>query len=135
MLVWATMEFTPRTFLARLKQHLASWRPTVDELSHDYRDIRADFQGIFHRFPDLSRGLFLAALFVAGIGIGIGLKSVAEERVTIGHEDYHLIPAERLYALNALRTRALEEGAVLPLNEKRSYPACSILTGLDEEEL
>ena len=127
------MEFKPETLIARLKERFASWRPTVDEISHDYRDIRADFQGFFRRFPELSRTLFLAAIFVAGIAIGIGLKSAAKEHLTIGHADYRLVPAERLYALNTLREQALERGASLPLNEKQSYPACSVLTGLDDE--
>lgn len=127
------MEFNPQTLLARFKERFASWRPTVDEISHDYRDIRADFRGFFRRFPELSRTLFLAAILVAGTTLGIGLKSVAKEHLTIGHADYHLVPAERLYALNTLREQALEKGAALPLNEKQSYPACSVLTGLDEE--
>lgn len=133
MLACRAMEFNPQTLLARLKERLASWRPTVDEISHDYRDIRADFRSFFRRFPELSRTLFLAALLVAGTTLGIGLKSVAKEHLTIGHADYRLVPAERLYALNTLREQALEKGAALPLNEKQSYPACSVLTGLDEE--
>lgn len=127
------MEFIPKTFVARVKERLASWRPTVDELSHDYRDIRSDIRVFFRRFPELSRVLFLSLLFILGVSFGFGLKSLAKERLTIGHEDYHLVPAERLYALNTLREQALREGATLPVNEKQSYPACSVLTGLDEE--
>lgn len=127
------MELNLKTILARLKGHLTSLRPTMDGLSHDYRDIRADIWVFFRRFPILFRALLLAALFLVGLGIGIGLKSVAKEHVTIGHEDYRLVPVERLYALNALRETALEDGAALPVNEKQSYPSCSALTGLDEE--
>ena len=133
MLVWALMKFTPRISIDRIKELLASWRPTVSELSHDYRDIRIDVQGFLARFPALSRTIFFLALLVAGIGIGTGLKFIAKEKLTIGHEDYHLIPSERLYSLNTLRERAIQEGATLPVNEKRSYPACSVLSGLDEE--
>lgn len=133
MLVWATMEFTPQKILARFKEHLFSLRPTVEELSHDYRDIRTDFRGFFHRFPKVSRILLLSVFLVIGVGIGTNIKLVAKEHLTIGHEDYRLVPAERLYALNTLREEALERGASLPLNEKQSYPACSVLTGLDDE--
>jgi hypothetical protein len=126
------MEFTPETFIVRVKERLASWRPASDERSHDYRDIRAELKGLLRRFPELSRTFFLAALLVAGVGIGMGLKSVAKESLTIGHADYRLVPAERLYALNALREQALEAGATLPVNEQQSYPACSVLTDLDE---
>lgn len=126
------MEFTPQTILARVKKRLASLRPTVDELSRDYRDIQTDFRGLSRHFPRLSQRLFLSALLVIGVGVGAGLKLVAKERFTIGHEDYHLMPMERLYALNALRDAALEDGAALPVNERESYPACSLLTGLDE---
>jgi hypothetical protein len=127
------MKFTPRTSIGRIKELLASWRPTVSELSHDYRDIRIDFQGFLNRFPVISRTIFLLALLAAGIGVGTGLKLAAEERLAIGHEDYRLTPSHRLYSLNALRERAIEKGASLPVNEKRSYPACSVLSGLDEE--
>ena len=133
MLVWALMKFTPRISIDRIKELLASWRPTVSELSHDYRDIRIDVQRLFNRSPVLLRRLFLFALLVAGIGIGTGLKLMAKEKLTIGHEDYHLVPSERLYSLNTLREQALNGGATLPVNEKRSYPACSVLSGLDEE--
>lgn len=76
---------------------------------------------------------FVSVLLVVGIGIGIGLKSVAEKSLTIGHEDYHLVPTNRLYALNALREQALDDGAVLPISEERSYPACNLQNSLDEE--
>lgn len=126
------MELDLKTRIARLRERLVSWRPTVDELSHDYRDIRINFEGAFRRFPGLSRTLFLSALFVLSLGLGLGLKSFSEEYLAIGHGDYRLIPADRLYALNELRERALERGAVLPVSEQRSYPACSVLTDLDE---
>jgi hypothetical protein len=70
-------------------------------------------------------------LFVLSFGLGIGLKSAAHTVVTIGYADYRLMPAERLYDLNVLRERALENGATLPVQEKREYPACS-LSSLDD---
>lgn len=126
------MEFNPQTFIARLKERFVSWRPTVSEISHDYRDIATDFRTFFRRSSTLARGIFYAVLLLIGIGLGIGSKLAAESGLTIGHEDYRLVPAERLYALNALREQALEKGAALPVSEKRSYPACSVRIGLDE---
>lgn len=72
-------------------------------------------------------------LFVAGIAFGAGLKALSDGYLTIGHEDYRLVPTERLYALNELREQALEDGATLPVNEKKRYPACGLES--DETEL
>lgn len=70
---------------------------------------------------------WIGGLVLFGISVlaGFGLKSLAHGMFTIGHEDYRLIPAERLYALNALREQTLGAEASLTPDPAPTYPVCS----------
>lgn len=92
-------------------------------------DSRPD---IWHRLnrlvqPTPQTRLWIGGLALFGVSVlaGFGLKSFAHRTFTIGHEDYRLIPAERLYALNALREQALGTEASLTPDPVPTYPVCS----------
>ncbi len=132
MLVWPAMEKNPQKLAAWLREKIASWRPISPDTSlHPsslLRWIRVSLRPLPSQHQRVLRGMLL---FLLGIVIGIGVKSAAETRITIGHEDYRLIPPDQLYALNLLRNQALDRGVKIPLNEKKTYPAC--LTRFEEE--
>ena len=69
---------------------------------------------------------FWPLVFVIGLLIGIGAKTLAESSITIGHEDYKLTEATELYDLNALAQK--HSNGLIPENPnpKKSYPACII---------
>ncbi|MFZ1654997.1 MAG: hypothetical protein WBO92_00565 [Candidatus Moraniibacteriota bacterium] len=116
--------------LARLKEWAASWRLTVAEMSQDYRGMFTPFQKYFLRVPRMTPAFSWTIFFLFGVATGFGLKTLAQSSLTIGHEDYRLVPAERLYALNTLRERALAAGANLTVKTRAEYPACTDETGL-----
>lgn len=69
---------------------------------------------------------FWPFVFVIGLLMGIGAKTLAESSMTIGHEDYKLTNATELYDLNAMdQKRSL---GLIPENPnpKKSYSACVI---------
>ncbi|MFZ1627226.1 MAG: hypothetical protein WAT81_05505 [Candidatus Moraniibacteriota bacterium] len=118
------MEKELKKILASLGERLRSWRPTVDELSRDYRDMSTDWRVSLGRFLRGFRSFAWLGLFFIGVFGGIGLKTVALEYLVIGHGDYRLLPSERLYSLNELREKALDAGARLPVEPRQAYPAC-----------
>lgn len=118
------METDLKKQLAALKEKLRSWRPTIQELGHDYRDMAAPLRTTLTRFPGTFTVLGFMGLFFIGVLVGFGAKTMAEDGLVIGHSDYRLLPAERLYTLNELREEALAAGASLPVEPKKVYPAC-----------
>lgn len=89
------------------------------------------------RLREFRTPLMFSFLFLFGVMGGYVLKSLALENFTIGHEDYRLVPAERLYALNTLREQALKGGASLTAPVKPNYPSCSedVDISVNESEL
>lgn len=124
MLVWPTMEKHLAHWLAAAKERFLSWRPLAGESSQTHQIRPADWRTLINRFPRLLAGFAWIALFLGGALVGFGFKTIAKDHLTIGHEDYRLIPSERLYALNAVRERALESGASLPVAARETYPVC-----------
>lgn len=65
-------------------------------------------------------------IFVCGLLIGVGLKYLAEDTLTIGYEDYTLDNPQYLYDLNTveetLRTRSLIDTPPT----RKTYPACAL---------
>ena len=118
------MEKDLKQWLTAMKERFRSWRPTVSEISHDYRDLSGQWRTFFNRFPRLIVGLGWTALFLGGVLAGVGLRTLTEERLAIGHEDYRLMPTDKLYALNELREKALDAGASLLVEPKKTYPVC-----------
>lgn len=125
MLVWPAMEISSLSrFVGRLKDRFLTRYPTVSAIAGDYRDMlaaRPSLGSLNRRIPHI---VFWGMLFALGLVAGSFAKNLAHEHLTIGHEDYRLIPADRLYSLNALRDKALAQGAALPIAEPREYPAC-----------
>lgn len=124
--------------LRALQAHLAKIRPAemtpltgsgaavsnLDEPSKTAPLSRLKSLWETHRVQ-LARTLWFPVLFLLGIGLGYSAKTWAENTITIGHEDYRLVKAEKLYELNTLREQALENGAALPVETKPTYPSCS----------
>ena len=124
--------------LAVLQAHFAKIRPAIEIGSEAKRSseptelvesnvppvARLKLFWDAHR-ARLIRSLWFPVLFLLGIGVGYSVKSWAENTVTIGHEDYRLVPAEKLYELNTLREAALDNGASLAVETKPVYPSCS----------
>ncbi|MEP7162205.1 MAG: hypothetical protein ABI747_00360 [Candidatus Moraniibacteriota bacterium] len=70
---------------------------------------------------------FWLFFFVSGIVLGFGMKSLAQNTITVGHDDYQLRQADSLYDLNRTEDEALAEGANLTApEEKKIYPSCSL---------
>lgn len=109
-------------------ERFASWRPT--QLSSPVspetpqKSLRTVWSDYREGHPNLLQQGLCSLLFLVSIGVGFSLKSWAEDHILIGHEDYRLIPAEQLYALNVLREKALQNGAPLTVESKPVYPAC-----------
>lgn len=162
MLVWALMEIRPKDTLRKIRQEAAIWRHHVrhawDELREHVKASRPVFiesdrltkPGALNpsilsvararyreRLHEFRIPLIFGLLFLFGVMGGYALKSFALDHFTIGHEDYRLVPAERLYALNALREQALAGGASLTAPTKPNYPSCNedVDLSVDESEL
>lgn len=125
--------------LAALQARLAKIRPaetggmTNQEMSTHTQLVVSTDTSLLSRLQHLRHthrsqiihSLWFPVLFLFGIGCGYAAKSWAENTITIGHEDYRLVSAEKLYELNTLREQALQNGAALPVETKPTYPACS----------
>ena len=106
----------------------------MTDLSDDYRDIFFELRRLLSRYPRFTRRFGWTLLLIVSFVSGLGIKTVADT-MTIGHEDYRLIPANRLIALNTLHDQALEAGAALPVAVRKTYPACgpeSVIPSLEE---
>ncbi len=135
--MWPAMEKPLRTAIeARLKQAedvVASWRLTMSDLKHDIRDIFTQVRNRTAMYRQSLRpvppSVGLGLLFILSVVAGIGLKTWAKTTITIGHEDYRLIPVERLSSLNEFREQALAEGSSLTIETRTEHPSCSDSTG------
>ncbi len=67
---------------------------------------------------------FWPLLFVLGLIVGFWIKTWAEDRITIGYEDYKLEASETLYDLNALEVKFVAEQERPTASDKKVYPAC-----------
>ena len=129
--MWAAMNRPSLTqFLSRLQETTSLWRPTLVEVFHDFQAIFAKLWGSLAGLLKITATLGWLTLFLVSVAAGFGLKVLTQSSLTIGHEDYRLVPAERLYALNTLRERALAAGANLTVKTRAEYPACTDETGL-----
>ncbi len=70
---------------------------------------------------------FWILIFLVGVIAGAGLKTLAWNSITIGHDDYTLLPAARLYDLNQVERDALEKASVPPNQEDNTPPAESFI--------
>lgn len=123
------MRHNVRHAFDEFRERFASWRPTETEAVPVTESRPGSETSWTVRFSTHRRALFhgvaLALLFGLSVAAGMSLKSWADGRITIGHEDYRLVPAERLYDLNALREKALANGTPLAVDTKPVYPVCS----------
>lgn len=96
--------------------HLVNGRRAADFAKENWQKFRTN--GI--------RQSFWPLLFVIGLMIGFGLKSWAENHITIGYEDYKLEASGSLYDLNQLEAKFMAEQENPTPSEKKVYPACNI---------
>lgn len=123
------------------RERFAAWRPTdttlppLSALEPETKKSPLPILSFNHHL--VLRSAFITLLFGLSVILGVVLKSSADERFTIGHEDYRLTPAEQLYNLNELRERALANGAPLTVDPKPTYPVCTddIDVSVDEAAL
>lgn len=83
-------------------------------------------EGWHHLRTNGVKQVFWPFLFMFGLVIGFGVKSWAENHITIGYEDYKIQSRGELYDLNALKIKVQNEQANPTVSNKKVYPACNI---------
>jgi len=66
----------------------------------------------------------LIVLFAVAFSLGIAIKAIAVQGVTIGFEDYTLAPHETLYDINLLQQEIIDRGDVLSRNSLLEGGVC-----------
>lgn len=66
--------------------------------------------------------------FVVALFLGMGIKSLAIQTITIGFEDYKLAPKETLYDMNLVQQKVIDQGSVSLKNDPRKGGVCSELS-------
>lgn len=64
------------------------------------------------------------AFFVVALFLGMGIKSIAIQTITIGFEDYKLAPKETLYDMNLVQQKVINQGNVSLKNDPRKGGVC-----------
>ena len=108
-------ESSREAWLTRLR-HLINGRRAAEAVLQSWELLRT--RGIKQTFWPL--------LFMIGLVIGFGVKSWAEDHLTIGYKDYKLSSASALYDLNALKIKVQTEQGTVVENTKKIYPACNL---------
>lgn len=111
---------------ALLKTTLLVWKDHLKGVMNG-KKAAGEVQKLFGKFRNQGTTPALwPFIFVCGLLIGVGLKYLAEDTLTIGYEDYTLENPQHLYDLNAveesLRTRSLTD----TLPTRKTYPACTL---------
>jgi len=65
------------------------------------------------------------AFFIVALVLGIGIKSLAVQNITIGFEDYTLAPKETLYDMNLVQQKVIDRGNTALKNDIRKGGVCS----------
>lgn len=69
---------------------------------------------------------FWPLIFICGLLIGVGLKYLAEDTLTIGYRDYMLDNPQNLYDLNYLEEKFQTQSLTDTLPTRKTYPACTL---------
>lgn len=98
-------------------------KPFIEKFRSHFRAVRATVSN-FLKKEHTPRTL--AILFVLAILMGATVKSAVSDTLTIGFEDYKLLPAEKLVDLNGVQKQVLGEGGSLALSGTAAQgKACS----------
>lgn len=96
--------------------------------------VRNSWKRIGHSFSEtyskfVIRGEYtkrsLIVLFILAFSIGVAIKTIAVQSITIGFEDYTLAPRETLYDINLLQQKIIDRGDILSRNSVPKGGVCS----------
>ncbi len=112
-------EFFPEVPSARL----TAWREKIRHMMNGKQAAqitKASFMTL--RTRGVRQG-YWPLVFMLGVALGFGIKEWADDRITIGYDDYKLQQSDTLYDLNALEAKFLAEQANPKPNGEKQYPA------------
>lgn len=123
---WKNLSEKNELFPTEKSDRVNEWKKKLSELLNGRRaaDVTKEYWQHF-RTNGVGRA-FWPLLFAIGLVIGFGLKTWAENNITIGYEDYKLEESGTLYDLNQLEAKFLAEQENPTPSEKKVYPACNI---------
>lgn len=103
-------------------QYASPWAAKVREHSKDlFHYLKSNLRNIWKRDFTVRR---IALFFLFALVLGVAIKSLLSDRLTIGYQDYLLPPAETLVDLNAVQRDVLGQGGstslsrAVPVGEK-----------------
>ncbi len=123
---WKNLNEKNELFPTEKSLRIEHWQTRLSQLFNGKRAADATKE-IWQKLHTQGIGrAFWPLLFVTGLLVGFGIKSWAENHITIGYEDYKLEESSALYDLNQLEKKFLAEQDNPVLSEKKVYPACTL---------